>query len=182
MSDTLVRATIISSDNFTMMHLLQTSSSLKLNHSQTKNKGFEGDFMSNVRYNDVYAIYINKKEDYLFYISIKFVLICWGVFNPTLDVNPCKTFSTTYAHNSLLTMSNKNNKIHLSTTTTISKYHRPVFFWIVKQLVTDNNIKNISSPRKWGINMYQMCICVSEEVCWLVINCPNELEEGNEKY
>ena len=34
MSDTLVRATIISSDNFTMMHLLQTSSSLKLNHSQ----------------------------------------------------------------------------------------------------------------------------------------------------
>ena len=77
MSDTLVRATIISSDNFTMMHLLQTSSSLKLNHSQKKNKGFlEGYFMSNVRYNDVYAIYINKKEDYLFYISIKFVLIC----------------------------------------------------------------------------------------------------------
>ena len=76
MSDTLVRATIISSDNFTMMHLLQTSSSLKLNHSQTKNKGFEGDFMSNVRYNDVYAIYINEKEDYRFYISIKFVLIC----------------------------------------------------------------------------------------------------------
>ena len=138
--------------------------------------------MSNVCYNDVYAIYINEKEDYRFYISIKFVLICWGVFSPTLDVNPCKTFSTTYAHNSLLTMSNKNNKIHLSTTTTISKYHRPVFFWIVKQLVTDNNIKNMSSPRKWGINMYQMCICVSEEVCWLVINCPNELEEGNEKY
>ena len=129
MSDTLVRATIISSDNFTMMHVLQTSSSLRFNHSQTKNKGFvDGDFTSNVRYNDVYAIYINKKEDYLFYISIKFVLICWGVFSPTLDVNPCKTFSTTYAHNSLLTMSNKNNKIHLSTTTNYFKISPPCFF------------------------------------------------------
>ena len=76
MSDTLVRATIISSDNFTMMHLLQTSSSLKLNHSQTKYKGFvESDFMSNVRYNDVYAIYFNKKEDYLYLYKIRFNLL-----------------------------------------------------------------------------------------------------------
>ena len=101
----------------------------KIKPLTNKNKGFvEGNVTSNVRYNNVYAIYINKRKEYIFYISIKFVLICWGVFNPTLDVNPCKTFSTTYAHNSLLTMSNKNNKIHLSTTTNYFKISPPCFF------------------------------------------------------